>query len=110
MNKSVRLACAAAVCISAGAGAASAMPFARDADMSAPVIENVAYRRHRPARVYRRHYGGVNPGAAFVGAAAGLIGAGIAASQGPYYYGYPAYGYGGYPYGYGGYGPYYYGW
>ena len=87
------------------------MPVARGGVAPAAQIETVAYRRHVArayhGRVYRRHYG-YNPGAAaFVGAAAGLIGAGIAASQQPTYYYRPGYGY---PYGgYGGYG-YYNGW
>jgi len=93
----------------ASAGAVNAMPVAR-AGIAAPTayVETVAYRRHYVrGRVYRRHYG-YNPGpAAVLGAIAGIAGAGIAASQQPYYYGYgyPAYGYG-YPQGYG----YYNGW
>lgn len=95
-------------------GGAAAMPMSRQVFEPTAQVEAVAYRRHYTRRVYRGR-SGYNPGAAaFVGAAAGLIGAGIAASQGPRYYGYPAYGYGGYPgYGYGGYGygsPYYNGW
>ena len=84
---------------------AEAMPVARIGVAPAANVETVAYRRHhahyyRGHRVYRRYHYGYNPGAAFLGAAAGLIGAGVAASQAPYYYGYP-YGYYGYPYGYG---------
>jgi len=81
--------------------------------LSAPV-DTVHYRRYR--RGYYRGYGYDPSGAIFAGAAAGLIGAGVAAATRPGYYGYgyPSYGYGyGYPsyYGYGyGYPGYYGGW
>ena len=61
-------------------------------------VENVYYRRYYHRRYYgHRYYGyGYDPsGAIFAGAALGLLGAGIAASQPHYYYyGYPAYGWG----------------
>ncbi|MDE2362248.1 MAG: hypothetical protein KGM42_06180 [Hyphomicrobiales bacterium] len=89
---------------------AMAMPMARSvvAPEAQAKAQEVAYRRHVVRRahrpVYRRHYG-YNPGPALFGAMAGMIGAGIAASQEPYYgygygYGYPAYPYYGYGYPY----------
>ena len=117
MQSIFRLAIVSGLALSAGAGPAFAMPIARTGVAPTPQIETVAYRRHvaraTHGRVYRRHYGSNAGAAAFVGAAAGLIGAGIAASQQPTYsygpgYGYP---YGGYDYGgYGGYGYPYNGW
>ena len=105
---------ASVILLTANAGIPNAMPMAKAGVAPTSHVETIAYRRHgapryRAGRVYQRHYG-VNPGAAFVGAAAGLIGAGIAASQQPAYYGYPAYGYPYGGYGYGAYGYPYGGW
>jgi hypothetical protein len=78
---------------------AQAMPFDTFvSNETASGIQTVAYRHRAHRRVYRRHYG-YNPGPAMFGAMAGIIGAGIAASQQPTYYYYGAPGY--YPYGYG---------
>lgn len=111
MRKSLKTAVSAALC---GAVALTALPAnvlagpmsAADPStvgLSAPV-DTVYYRRYRYGGYYpRRYYRSYDPGAAlFAGAAAGLIGAGIAASSRPYYGGYyPYYGGGYYPY-YGG--------
>jgi len=71
--------------------------------LSAPV-DHVYYRRYyrhgyrygyRPGYRYGYRYGYYDPaGAAVAGAAAGLIGAGVAAATAPRYYGYPGYGWG----------------
>lgn len=108
MRKSVNIALASAIALGATTAAASAMPMSRAGMSDQSLVQDVAYRRHgRRYHTGRRAY---NPGPALFGAMAGVIGAGIAASQRPaYYYGYPAYGYpayGGYGYGY----PYGYGW
>lgn len=123
MRKGLKTALSGALC---GAVLATALPsevFAGpmsatrpdDVGLSAPV-DQVWYRRRYGGGYYRRG----NPGAAIAaGVGLGLLGAGLAASSGGYYggypyygggYGYPAYGgyYGGYPY-YGGGGGYW-GW
>lgn len=75
-----------------------------DVGLSGP-IDQARYRRYVRRRHYYR-YGYDPAGAAFAGAALGIMGAGIAAATAPRYYGWgPYYGYGwGYP------GPYYGGW
>jgi hypothetical protein len=111
MRKTLKTTLAVALC---GASALSAAPsevLAGTMSVASPTlvrptapVENVYYRRYyRHHRYYRhrryyRYYGyGYDPsGAIFAGAALGLIGAGIAASQphyyyGPYWGGYPGY-------------------
>ncbi len=108
MRRILNLVVAGAAAFGATTAVASAMPVSRVGMSDQNYVQDVAYRRHG-----RRYYSGrraYNPGPALFGAMAGVIGAGIAASQQPtYYYSYPAYGYpayGGYGYGY----PYGYGW
>ena len=107
MTRSLKLLCVSLVAFGATTAASVAMPVSRAGVSSQGLFQDVAYRRHG-----RRYYTGrraYNPGPALFGAMAGVIGAGIAASQPHYYYSDPAYGYpayGGYGYGY----PYGYGW
>lgn len=97
--------------VMAGAMGALAAPLAANAQPSrgvwtGPQVQTIAARR---AQAAPRHYvqRGFNPAAPIIGAATGLIGAGLwAATGGPfadagyytgygpgYYYGYPSYGY-----------------
>lgn len=110
MRKNMRLTLSAVLCWATGLAAiptgALAGPMSAGSPTSVGVatasVEQIYYRGHdrgyypRYGGYYhRRSYGYGVPGAA-IGAAAGLLGAGVAGATG---YGYPAYGYGG---GYGG--------
>lgn len=107
MLERLKSALAIALCASTAIAALPSEVLAGPLNIASPTsvglsgsVENIHYRRYH--RRHYRYYGYDPAGAAFAGAALGIMAAGVAAASRPryYYYGYPVY------YGY----PGYYGW